>query len=89
VSAQPSYEGVVRRAYVVTEQLDGCHPLHAGYPLLPGDLLKRDTDGTYAKIGPGLGIFGFVLTAEQQATLQATIEPIPFAVGGMDWWLGG
>lgn len=58
----------------VTVRLDGCHPLHEDYPLLPGDILARsDDEGDdqgWAKVAPGLGIFGFVLTEEDEATLE-------------------
>jgi len=56
----------------VTEQIDGAHPLHTNYPLLPGDALTRNPDGTYTKQAPGIGVFGFVLTPEQQLTLEPT-----------------
>lgn len=53
----------------VTEELTEVHPIHTKYPLLPGDVLTRDEDGTYTK-QTGLGIVGFTLTPEQAATLQ-------------------
>ena len=54
----------------LTVQLDGTHPKHPDYPLLPGDVLTRDCrDDTYVK-HTGLGMFGFVLTDEQVATLE-------------------
>lgn len=54
---------------LVQETIEGAHPLHVDYPLLEGDLLVKDDDGTYYKHGPGLGISGFVLTPEQEETL--------------------
>lgn len=56
--------------YEVTEQLDGCHDIHTDYPLLPGDILVEDEDGSFAKTAPGLGIFGFILSSEQKSTLK-------------------
>lgn len=53
----------------VTEGIEGCHPQHPNYPLLPGDVLTLERDGTYMK-HTGLGMFGFVLTAEQAARLE-------------------
>lgn len=55
----------------VTVRLDGCHPLHEDYPLLPGDILAHDNDDAgWVKVAPGLGIFGFVLTEDDVATLE-------------------
>jgi hypothetical protein len=56
---------------LVTEKMVGVHPIHTDYPLLPGDVLTRDSDGTYVK-HTGIGIFGFELTPEQEATLTPT-----------------
>lgn len=54
----------------VTSTIEVAHPLHPHYPLLPGDLLVRDFDGTWAKEAPGLAVVGFVLSDEQVATLE-------------------
>ena len=56
--------------YRVTETIDGAHPTLRDYPLLPGDLLVRDPDGSWAKEAPGLAVGGFALTPEQEATLE-------------------
>lgn len=56
--------------FLVTERIDGAHPNHAHYPLLPGDLLTREAAGTWAKEAPGLMVIGFTLTDEQAATLE-------------------
>lgn len=79
---EPSYGGTISGLFV-TEQIDGAHAKHPNYPLLPGDLLLKRPDGTYGKFGPGLGIEGFVLTPEQQATLKPSGEQ-PFTMGGLD-----
>lgn len=63
----------------VTETIDGAHPLHPKYPLLPGDLLVRDAGGTWAKEAPGLAVIGFELTPEQEAALQ----PVQFSRAGL------
>lgn len=54
----------------VTETIDGAHPQHIDYPLLPEDCLQLYTDGTWAKISPGLMVTGFVLNPEQVQTLK-------------------
>jgi hypothetical protein len=56
---------------MVTEEMVGVHPIHMEYPLLPGDVLTLDPDGTYHK-HTGLGIVGFTLSPEQVATLKPT-----------------
>lgn len=48
-------------AYKVTETINGAHPTHVDYPLLPGDLLLPCPDGTWTKEAPGLAVGGFVL----------------------------
>lgn len=85
MEAEASYYGVVS-GLRVTEQIDGAHPLHTTYPLLPGDLLVKRGDGTFYKFGPGLGIEGFVLTTEQEAALIRVLHQ-PFGMGGMDYFL--
>lgn len=57
-----------------TQSLEGKHPIHADYPLLPGDILTRSSDGTFAKHAPGIGVFGFVLTEQDIATLEEAPE---------------
>jgi hypothetical protein len=71
------------RAYKVTETLRGCHSKHTNYPLLEGDMLIEQEDGSFYKTAPGLGITGFVLTAEQRATLVPYVKkPQVEIVGG-------
>ena len=84
--AGPSYTGIIS-GLRVTVQIDGAHPMHTTYPLLRGDVLLKRKDGTFDKFGPGLGIEGFVLTPEQEATLEP-VEDQPFGIGGMDYFLG-
>lgn len=52
----------------VMERIDGAHPRHTEYPLLPGDVLTRSDDGTYMK-HTGICVFGFRLTPAQQDSL--------------------
>lgn len=68
------------RLLQVTQEMIGVHPMHPDYPLLPGDVLMRRPDGTYGKL-TGLGIEGFTLTDEQQATLEPTEGEIVFGGG--------
>lgn len=49
---------------MVTEEIEGAHPRHGSYPLLQGDIMQLYTDGTWAKVGPGLMVAGFVLSEE-------------------------
>lgn len=56
----------------VTVTIEGAHPLHTTYPLFPDDVLTKEPDGTYAKHAPGLGVFGFKLTPDQEDTLVPT-----------------
>lgn len=82
----PSYTGTIS-GLKVTVEIDGAHPKHTKYPLLPGDMLIKREDGRFGKFGPGLGIEGFVLTAEQEATL-VPVEDQAFGIGGMDYFMG-
>lgn len=82
----PSYTGTLNSALVVTEVIEGAHPKHSYYPLLPGDMMIQEANGTWHKFGPGLGISGFVLSDKQVATLELR-EDIHFGVGGMGWFL--
>ena len=59
----------MRRMHEVTERLVAKNPFHPYYPLLPGDLLSRNPDGTWTKECPGLTISGFHLTDNEIATL--------------------
>lgn len=56
--------------YEVVEAIKGAHPRHVDYPLLPGDVLYKNEDGTWTKEAPGLTILGFILTEEQEQQLQ-------------------
>lgn len=65
----------MRVMYEVVRMIVGAHPIHKTYPLLKGDLLHKNEDGTWTKEAPGLTIGGFVLTEEQQKRLkQVNIE---------------
>lgn len=64
----------------VTREMVGTNPIHPDYPLLPGDVLVREDDGTYMKVAPGLGIGGFILDPTQVATLKPTTGHI--VIGG-------
>lgn len=63
--------------FKVTQEINGAHPLHTDYPLLPGDVLTKVTSqdaepellGTWTK-HTGICIVGFQLTPEQEATLE-------------------
>ncbi len=74
-------EAYERDGYRVTERIDGAHPRHDRYPLLPDDLLVKHPDGTWAKEAPGLAVLGFVLTPEQAATLT----PVKFVRNGLEY----
>lgn len=67
----------------VTKRIDGAHPLHADYPLLPGDLLVRDADGTFTKEAPGLAVIGFMLREEDVVAL----EPVRFRCAGLSYYV--
>ena len=58
----------------VSVEMIGVHPIYTDYPLMVDDVLCQDEDGTWSK-QTGLGIFGFTLSPEQEATL----EPIGIA----------
>jgi hypothetical protein len=59
------------RQFRVTQELNGKHPIHTDYPLLPGDLLVMGRSvHEWTKVAPGLGVFGFKLTAEDIQTLE-------------------
>jgi hypothetical protein len=55
---------------MVTEEIEGAHPKLANYPLLPEDLVSLYDDGTWAKVGPGMMVTGFVLSPEQVQKLK-------------------
>jgi len=59
------------QGFLVKERIDGAHPRLKDYYLLPEDLLVRDSNGTYSKVCPGMGVGGFELTAEQEAKLTS------------------
>lgn len=66
---------------LVTEKIDGAHPKQEDYPLLPGDLLLKQSDGSFNKYFPGLAIVGFELTPEQEATLK----PVEYTARGLSY----
>ena len=82
-----SYGGVIE-GWLVTEPIEAASPKLPDYTLLPGDLLLKREDGTYGKFGPGLGIEGFVLTPEQEASLEPSGEKA-FRMGGISEFVGG
>lgn len=69
--------------YVVTETIENALPKQGDYPLLNGDLLVLEDDGTYTKECPGLAIGGAVLTDEQKATLRE----VSFTVRGLNYMI--
>lgn len=71
----------VSNGYVVTETIEEAHQQHPTYPLLSGDLLVKEVDGTYTKICPGLGVSGFILRPE----IEATLRPVQYVSSGLDY----
>lgn len=71
----------------MTAALWGCHPKHTTYPLLSGDILVEQADGTFNKTAIGLAVNGFVLTEEQRATLKPLKEHPPIEIVGMSEFL--
>lgn len=55
----------------VTEEIPGAHQQFVDYPLLPEDIVRKDADGTWTKVAPGLQVSGFVLSDEQVQRLKA------------------
>ena len=49
------------------------HPLHRAYELFPGDLLNKDSDGTWTKHAPGLCLMGFVLSDAEERDLNPIV----------------
>lgn len=73
---------MINNGFRVTEEMDDVHPFwKERYPLMPGDLLQKDDDGTFFKEAPGLAVGGFILTPEQEANL----EPVKFLRHGLDY----
>lgn len=73
------------KGLVVTTEITGAHPQMDDYPLLPGDLLVAEEDGTYFKECPGMAVGGFRLTPEQAATLRS----VEFRVAGLNYYYDG
>lgn len=69
--------------YRVTVEIKHAHMKLPNYSLLPGDLLVKQGVQTYAKEAPGLAIIGFVLTPEEEASL----EPVTFTRQGLNYTL--
>jgi len=55
--------------YVVTETMQDVFPKLPKYPLLPEDLLVKESNGSYMKVCPGMAVGGCYLTPEQESTL--------------------
>jgi hypothetical protein len=71
--------------YRVTATIEGANAKHPTYPLLEGDMLIEQPDGSFYKTAPGLGIYGFVLTEEQRASIELWENPPRVEiVGGLD-----
>jgi hypothetical protein len=81
-----SYGGTIE-GLLVTVEIEGAHPRHPTYSLLPGDLILQRPDGTFGKFS-GLGIEGFRLTPEQRATLRPSGE-MRFRMGGVADYIAG
>lgn len=77
----------IREGFLVTETVNGAHrnPSLASYPLLPDDIIIQDEDGSWFKECPGVAIGGFILTADQEATLK----PVRFVVNGLSYSIVG
>ena len=58
---------------MVTEEMVGRHPRHVDYPLLPGDSIQLYTDGTWAKVSPGMLVGGFELSEEDVQTRMKAV----------------
>ena len=69
------------RGFLLKSRIDNAHPKLKDYYLLPEDLLVKDDDGTYSKVGPGMAVGGFLLTPEQEAEL---VE-VEYAFYGLDF----
>lgn len=69
------------KGFLVVADIRGAHPKQTEYPLLEEDLLLKYEDGTFSKVCPGLGIHGFVLTPEQEATLK----PVEYKQHGLNY----
>jgi hypothetical protein len=57
---------VVKREVLVERFV--AHSLHPQYPLLPGDVIIQDPDGTWTKHAPGLAMAGLELSEVWIAT---------------------
>lgn len=66
--------------YVVTSEINAARA-DMDYPLLPGDLLVLEDDGSYWKECPGMSVGGLRLTDEQAATLR----PVEYKVFGLNY----
>jgi hypothetical protein len=52
----------------VKRVLRGVNERHPNYPLIPGDIIHKDGDGTYWKSSPGLMVGGFTIEEEDIQT---------------------
>jgi hypothetical protein len=77
---------VSARTFRVLKTIEGANEKHPEYPLLEGDMLVEQADGSFFKTAPGLGISGFVLNDEQRRTSieQWDNPPRVEIVGGLD-----
>jgi hypothetical protein len=67
--------------FLVQREIEGANRRLPAYPLLRGDLLEKQNDGTYLKACPGIMVGGFVLTEEQVAELV----PVQFRMHGLEY----
>lgn len=74
-------DAFTNEGFRVVAEIRGAHPTLPNYPLLPGDLIVRDDDGTWGKEAPGLAVNGFILTPAQEAELEA----VRFACHGLSY----
>lgn len=58
------------KGYIATVDIQNAHPKIPNYPILEGDLLIPEEDGTWTKECPGLTVGLFVFTPEQVATFK-------------------
>lgn len=67
--------------FLVVDRIDGARTID-DYPLLDGDLLTKELDGTWLKESPGLAVGGFRLTPLQERSLK----PVEFTRHGLTYY---